>query len=134
MFWGGVGTACPQGAKRGDEPSPPRFMFEMCCGMRLSMNRTTFPFERLSLTPALSPRRGGIVFRWFDMAYDDSDSWTQCMRENRKGALDKWRRVSKKPLCVLRHRSCLAELEERCDRANCHGGVVAAVAVADDRV
>jgi len=41
---------------------------------------------RISLTPALSPRRGGIIRRRLAATSDRTGSWSQCMRKNRKGA------------------------------------------------
>jgi hypothetical protein len=37
-------------------------------------------FERSSLTPALSPRRGRIAVRWLDMSKDNSGSAVQCAK------------------------------------------------------
>jgi len=45
-----------------------------------------FQTQRLSLTPALSQRRGGIIRRRLAATSDRTGSWSQCMRKNRKGA------------------------------------------------
>jgi hypothetical protein len=53
---------------------------------------------RISLTPALSPRRGGIIRRRLAATSDRTGSWSQCMRKNRKWALHE-------PVCTCTRRA-----------------------------